>query len=63
MKRIIILLIILCQLFVFCSGNQEPNMVDPDQLNPDGTTNYRYIFKDLIEKQKWEKNRYKKDDF
>ena len=38
-------------------------MVDINQIEEDGSTNDIFQFKNEIEKEKWEKNRYKKDDF
>lgn len=32
-----------------------------DQYNVDGSNDYRYIFRDLIKKDNWKENRYKKD--
>ncbi|MCP4137880.1 MAG: hypothetical protein GY754_43360 [bacterium] len=47
-----------------CSKDKKKNMVDLEQIDIiDGSNNNRYLFRKEIEKEKWRKNRYKKDEF
>ncbi len=55
--------LILIVLLVSCSDKDEPNRVPLDQFNIDNSNDYRYIFRKTIQKEHWEENRYKKDEF
>ena len=46
-----------------CEKKPEKNTVDIDQLNYDNSSDYKYIFRDEVAKEKWKKNRYKKEKF
>ena len=46
-----------------CTENADKNMVPMDQLNIDNSNNYRFIFRETIEKEHWRADRYKKDEF
>lgn len=58
-----ILSLFIIALFVSCSDKDVANRVPLDQFNIDNSNNYRYIFRKTIQKEHWEDNRYKKDEF
>jgi hypothetical protein len=43
--------------------NDEENLVDHGQINYDGSSNYRKVFDETIDKENEKRNRYKKNDF
>jgi hypothetical protein len=46
-----------------CRQKADKNQVDIDQFEPDRSNNYRYIFRDLVEKEKAEeKKEHKRQD-
>lgn len=46
-----------------CKEKPEQNQVDLKQLDADGSTDYRYIFKQTIREQEERSNKLKKYDF
>jgi hypothetical protein len=58
-----ILSLFIIALLVSCSDKDVANRVPLDQFNIDNSNNYRYIFRKTIQKEHWEENRYKKDEF
>lgn len=46
-----------------CKKKEDPKTVDLDQIESDGSTNDRYLFKNEIEREKWREGRYKKKKF
>lgn len=46
-----------------CKPKEEKNQVPIDQINIDRSNDYKYIFKDAIEKQKQEEKKNSKDPF
>ena len=51
-------------IFIFgCGSKNEKNMRPLEQRNIDNSTNYRYIFKEILEKERSREKRYKKDPF
>jgi hypothetical protein len=64
MKRLLRLLVFfMIVASLNCSEETDKNMVPIDQLNIDNSNNYRFIFRETIEKENWRANRYKKDEF
>ena len=64
MKRVIsIFIIILFFNFMFCKEKIEPNKVDINQIDNDSSNDYKYIFKEEIEREKRLEKKYKKDEF
>ena len=61
-KGIVILCIICLSVAVSCKRKQE-NRVPPEQIQIDGSTDYSVVLKDIIEREKKEKKRYKKGPF
>lgn len=58
-----ITLLLLIILFIGCCNKDKKNMVPLEQIKSDNSTNYRYIFRDIIKKQRMTEERYKKDPF
>ncbi len=46
-----------------CKEKPKQNRVDLDQIEPDDSNDYRYIFREAIRKQEEEANKLKKRDF
>lgn len=63
MKNLKILICLMVFVFLNCKDNADKNLVPIDQLNIDNSNNYRYIFRETIEKENWRENRYKRDEF
>jgi hypothetical protein len=61
-KFTIILMILALSIYSSCK-KKDINTSPIEQYNIDQSNDYRYIFKDDIEKEKWRKNRYKENDF
>ena len=49
--------------FLSCADKDEENLVDLRQIQIDGSNDYGHIFKDAIEKERYERYRYKKNQF
>ena len=62
MKKTIYIIIFLIFL-TSCKEKIQPNRVDIKQINDDGSNNEKFIFRKEIIKEKWRKNRYKKEKF
>ncbi|TAL36643.1 MAG: hypothetical protein EPN93_07405 [Spirochaetes bacterium] len=64
--RRLICIVLLCALGTAaggCGQKAEKNKVDIDQFEADRSNNYRYIFRDLVEKEKAEeKKEHKRQD-
>ncbi|MCU0846531.1 MAG: hypothetical protein MUD12_01430 [Spirochaetes bacterium] len=57
-------LVFMSLLLVFgCKKKNEPNRVDMDQIDIDRSTNYRHVFKDMIEDDERNQKKYKRDTF
>lgn len=56
-------LIIIAAVCISCSEEIKPNKVDLNQVEPDGSTDDRYLFRKEIKEQEWRDKRYKKDTF
>ena len=64
MKKIIsILIIIIFSGFMFCKEEVKQNRVDIDQIDNDNSNDYKYIFKEEIEKEKRLKRKPNSDEF
>jgi hypothetical protein len=61
LKYIVILGLILS--FADCKKKSKENQVPLEQVNIDRSSNYRYILKDVIEKEKKREEAAKKDPF
>jgi hypothetical protein len=46
-----------------CKEKPEKNQVDLNQIEADGSTNYRHIFEETIQEQKEKENKLKKNEF
>jgi hypothetical protein len=46
-----------------CKKKPEENKVDFDQINVDKSSNYEFIFRDIIDEEKHNKAKYKKKEF
>jgi hypothetical protein len=46
-----------------CKKKVEENRVDLDQINVDNSNDYRYIFRDRIKEDEYQKNKHKKKNF
>ena len=46
-----------------CRKEPEVNKVDFDQINVDKSSNYEFIFRDIIEEEKHNRSKYKKNEF
>ncbi|MCU0821153.1 MAG: hypothetical protein MUC95_01610 [Spirochaetes bacterium] len=57
--------IILSVLFLLfsCGGETETNQQPIDQYNLDNSNNYKYIFRDIIRKNREKEEKYKKGPF
>ncbi len=62
-KKYFYSLICLFLLFTISCKEKKKRMVDLDQINFDGSNNDKYLFKDIIKKEKFDKVRYKKEKF
>jgi hypothetical protein len=60
---VLVLLVVLIGVATGCKQKNEPNLVDPDQINVDDSNDYRHIFKDTIQQQEDRMKREKKNDF
>jgi hypothetical protein len=49
--------------FSGCKKKPELNKVDLEQINPDDSNDYRYIFREEIEKDKERENTQRKKEF
>ncbi|MFC1671287.1 hypothetical protein ACFL20_12920 [Spirochaetota bacterium] len=63
MKMFFCLIIILIFSIPSCKKKVKKNLVDIKQIEIDGSTNDRYLFRNDIKRQEWLKNRYKKEKF
>ena len=63
LKKSVLIMLTALNLFFGCGEEPESNYVDPEQIEYDGSTNDRYLFRDIIEKEKKRDERYKKDEF
>jgi hypothetical protein len=63
MKKIHILMLLMLILSFSCKEKIETNRVDMEQIKPDESTDYEYIFKDRIQNDEEKKMRYKKKEF
>jgi hypothetical protein len=64
MKILKYILIFCLILFITdCKKKVEKNQVPLEQINIDKSSNYKYILKDIIEKEKKRENAAKKDPF
>ncbi len=63
--KILKYILILCLILVIfdCKKKAKENKVPLEQINIDRSTNYKYIFKDAIKKQKKREDAAKKDPF
>jgi len=61
LKYILILCLIL--FITDCKKKADENKVPLEQINIDRSSNYKYILKDIIEKQKKRENAAQKDPF
>ncbi len=59
----IILIALLILGFIGCKEKPEVNRVDLDQINVDDSNDYRYIFREEIQKEAERKNKYRKKEF
>ncbi|MBN2158149.1 MAG: hypothetical protein JW807_02050 [Spirochaetes bacterium] len=57
------LMISLAVLGTFCKKKPEQNVVDFEQINPDNSNDYRYIFRETIREQEERINKYRKKEF
>ncbi|MBN2402080.1 MAG: hypothetical protein JXN64_06750 [Spirochaetes bacterium] len=58
-----VLLIIMIVMLSGCKKKAKENKVPLDQINIDKSTNYKYIFKDVIEKERKREESGKQDPF
>lgn len=58
----VLIILILCPVFS-CKPKEEKNQVPIDQINIDKSTDYKYIFKDAIEKEKQKEKKNSTDPF
>jgi hypothetical protein len=49
--------------FAGCKEKPEDNKVDLEQINPDDSNDYRYIFRDEIQKDRDRENKRRKNEF
>jgi hypothetical protein len=64
MKYFNYVIVLALMLFIAdCKEKPRENKVSPEQINIDRSTNYRYILKDSIEKEKKREAAAKKDPF
>ena len=64
MRRLIFfLMIIILVPQISCSRKDRENVVDIDQLNEDGSTRDRYIFRDQIRDEKEQKKKELQEEF
>ena len=61
--KIIIALIVTVFIVVPGCKKKERNEVPLEQIEIDNSTDYKYIFKDIIEKERMEKGKMRKDNF
>lgn len=59
----IIVSICLAVIGTSCKEKPEQNVVDFDQVNPDNSNDYRYIFRESIKEQDERMNRHRKKEF
>ncbi|MCX8124174.1 MAG: hypothetical protein N3F66_08425 [Spirochaetes bacterium] len=63
MKKIALIICFICVIsYISCKKNEE-NRIPREQIQVDGSHDFSLLFKDIIEKEKKEKNRYKKGPF
>ena len=63
MKLLSLMLSCMVAIVSGCRGDSEKNRVDLQQIETDNSNDYRYIFKDTIQEQEHNLNKYKKKDF
>ena len=59
----IIQLMLVITMFISCGGKKETNKQPVDQYNLDNSNNYKFIFKDVIEKNREKEEKYRKGPF
>jgi len=63
MKKFLYMLTLLPVLLYGCSEEKPKNEVEFDQINVDESNDYRFIFREKIQKEEYLKNKYKKSPF
>jgi hypothetical protein len=59
----IVLIGVLILGFSGCKQKPEANKVELEQINPDDSNDYRYIFREQIEKDRERENKQRKKEF
>lgn len=63
LRSVYFIILFLIIIFIGCEKAPERNRVELEQIEIDGSNNDRHIFRNEIKREKWLKNRYKKDEF
>ncbi len=63
MKKIVWIICCVCMMGTISCKKKEENRVPREQIQIDGAHDYSVIFKDIIEKEKKDAQRYKKGPF
>jgi hypothetical protein len=58
-----LLIIVLFGAMPGCKKKADENRVDLDQIDVDNSNDYRYIFRDRIKEDEYQKNKHKKKNF
>ena len=61
LRVILIGLLVIC--YAGCKEKPEQNQVDLEQINPDDSNNYEYIFREEIQKEKDREHKRRKKEF
>ncbi|MDH7552031.1 MAG: hypothetical protein GYA16_04665 [Spirochaetes bacterium] len=63
MKKLVSILCCICMMSSISCKKKEENRIPREQIQIDGAHDYSLIFKDIIDKEKKEQQRYKKGPF
>ena len=61
--KIFILIALAAALFCGCGKKKHDTKVDFDQINVDESTNYKFLFRDMILEEKRKSGKHKKEEF